>query len=85
MYTCMLVYAYTCIRIYAGVHVCVGVLRSVFSVYLYLFVCSVACYSISDPFGEIRTSCRRPEPDLDSCSLWTRYNGDLKTNPWDDS
>ena len=35
---------------------------------------------ISDPFGEIRTSCRRSRPNPDSCSLWTRYNGDTKTD-----
>jgi len=28
--------------------------------------------------------CRRPGPDPNSCSLWTRYNGDSKTDPWDD-
>ena len=41
-----------------GVHVCVGVLGSVLSVHLYLFVCSVACYSILDPFGETQTRFR---------------------------
>ena len=30
-------------------------------------MCTVACFSDSDPFGEIRTGCRRPRPDLDSC------------------
>ena len=69
---------------YVGVRVCICMYVWVLSMCLYLFVCSVACYSISDPFGEIRTSCRRPEPDPDSCSLWTRYNGDSKTDPWDD-
>ena len=44
----------------------------------------VACYSVSDPFGEIRPSYRRPGPDPDSCSLWAQYIGDLKTAPWDD-
>ena len=53
--------------VYVGVHVCVGVLRSVSSMHLYLFMCSVACHSISDPFGEIRTSCSRLGPDPDSC------------------
>ena len=48
-------YVYTCICTCVGVHACVGVLESVFSVHLYLFVCSVACYSISDLFGETRT------------------------------
>ena len=45
-----------------GVHVCVGMLGSVFSVYLYLFVCSVAFYSISNLFGEIRTVAVDPDP-----------------------
>ena len=51
---------------YVGVHICVGVLGSVFSVHLYLFVCSVACYSISESFGEIRTVAG--DPDL----IWIR-------------
>ena len=68
----MYIYVCTCICTCVGVHVCVGMLGWVLSVHLYLFVCSVACYSILDPFGEIRTSCRRSEPDSDSCSLWTR-------------
>ena len=46
MYVYTGIYICTCM----GVHVCVGVLGSVLSVYLYLFVCSVACYSVSDSF-----------------------------------
>ena len=38
-----------------GVRVCVCMHVWVLSMHLYLFVCSVACYSVSDPFGEIRT------------------------------
>ena len=72
------IYVYICM--YVGVHVCVSVLRSVFSVYLYLFMCTVACFSDSDPFGEIRTRCRRPEPNPFSCSSWTRYAGNPKTD-----
>ena len=59
MYVCVYLYMY----VYVGVHVCVGVLRSVSSMHLYLFMCSVACHSILDLFGEIQTSCRRPGPD----------------------
>ena len=59
----MCMYTYTGINV--GVHVCVGLLGSVFSVCLDFFVCSVAYYSISDPFGEIRTSCKRSGPDSD--------------------
>ena len=35
---CMCILVYTYIYVYVGVHVCVGVLGSMFSVYLYLFV-----------------------------------------------
>ena len=45
----MFVYTYICICV--GVHVCVGELGWVLSVYLYLFVCSVACYNVSDLLG----------------------------------
>ena len=54
VYVCMVVSLYLYVYVYVGVDVCVGVLRSVFNIYLYLFVCSVACYSILGPFGEIR-------------------------------
>ena len=36
------------------------------------------------PVRAIRTGNRRFGPDLDSCSLWTRYTGDSKTNARDD-
>ena len=58
MYISVYMYMYA----YVGVHVCVGVLGSVFSIYLYLFVCSVACYSVSDSFGKIRTFAGDPDP-----------------------
>ena len=60
VYVCMAVSLYPYMYVYVGVHVCVGVLGSVLSVYLYLFVYSVACYSISDLFGEIRTVAGDP-------------------------
>ena len=44
-----------------GIRVCVRMHVWAFSVYLYLFVCSVGCYSISDPFGEIRTVAGDPD------------------------
>jgi len=79
MYICIyiyiLIYMHSCKCM--GIRVCVHMHVWAFSVYLYLFVCSVACYSVSDPF-------RRPGPDPDLCSSWTRYIGELKTDPWDD-
>jgi len=38
-----------------SVRACVSMFGSVFSIYLYLFVCVVACYSILDSLGVIRT------------------------------
>ena len=87
VYMCMYAWLLVCTRIcmcmwvYTYVSVCSGVCLVYIYIYLYVLV---TCYSISDLFGEIRTSCRRPGPDSDSCSLWTRYNGDSKTDPWDD-
>jgi len=69
-----------CVYVYVGVHVCVGVLGWVLSVYLYLFVCSVACYSVSDSFMRSKLDNRRSGfvPVVD------RYTGDLKIIPWND-
>ena len=47
---------------YVGVHVCVGVLGSKFSVYLYLFVCIGRVLHRSESFGEIRTVAGDPDP-----------------------
>ena len=58
---------YVCICTCVGIHICVRMHVWVFSVYLYLFVCSVACFSVSDPFGELRTSYTTPGPESDSC------------------
>jgi len=71
---------YTCICICVGVHVCVRELGWVLSVYLYLFVCSVACYSVSDLLGwfELGNGRFRFVPILDLIL------GDSKTDPWDD-
>ena len=78
---CQFVPVYVCVR--GGTRMC-RCARELLSVYLYLFVCSLACCSVSDSFSEIRTRCRRPKPDPDSCSLWTRYIDDSKTDSWDD-
>ena len=59
------------------VRVCVFYVRVLIP---FLSVCSAACCSVSDLFGEIRTHCRRSGPDSDLCPLWTRYTGDLKTD-----
>ena len=68
----MLVYVYTCIRIYAGVHVCLMcVYCGVYTctrVCLCEFICLVACCSVSVSFGEIRTVAGDPT-DPNSCSL----------------
>jgi len=55
-------YVYTCICMYVGAHVCVGVLGSMFSVYLYLFVCVGCVLQRSESFGEIRTVAGDPDP-----------------------
>ena len=60
MYVCACLFMY----VYAHMFVCTcGCLACIYN-YLYVLV---ACYSISDLFGEIWTSCRRPGPDSDSC------------------
>ena len=62
MYCCVCLYTY--VYVYAYMFVCTcGCLACI---YIYLYVL-VACYSISDLFGEIRTSYRRPGPDSGSC------------------
>jgi len=60
-------YVYTCICMCAWVYTYVSVCTCRCSVYLYLFVC-VGC--VLQYFGSVRwvrTSCRRPGPDLNSC------------------
>ena len=61
---CMYVYTriYVCICMYVGVHVCVGVLEWALRVYLYVLYVLVACCSISDSFGDIRTVAGDPDP-----------------------
>ena len=56
MYVCACLFMY----VYAYMFVCTcGCLACIYN-YLYVLV---ACHSILDLFGEIRTSCRRPGPD----------------------
>ena len=52
-----------CTWVYTYVSVCTC--ECLACIYDYLYVL-VACYSISDLFGEIQTSCRRPRQDSDS-------------------
>jgi len=57
-----------------GVHVCVGVLGSMFSVYLYFFACLGCMYSVSDLLGEIQTVAGNP----DSIRIRTRCGSDTQ-------
>ena len=79
-YACMLVYVYTriyvCICMYVGVHVCVGVLGWVLSVYLYLFVCSLAFCSVWDSFGVIRVRVLSAAGDPDPIQIRARCGPD---------
>ena len=82
-------YVYTCIRIYAGVHVCLCV-YIVKCIRVRGYVCVSSCIWLRFIVFRIRLvrsepSYRRPGADPDSCSLWTQYNGDSKIVPWDDS
>ena len=79
MYVGVCIYLY----MYVGVHVCVGLLGSVF-VYLYLFVCSVAVIVFQIHSVRSEPRFKRFGHDPDSCTLWTRYIGDSKTGLWDD-
>ena len=81
-------HVYTGIRIYAGVHVCACV-YIVECIRVRGYVCVSSCVWLRVAVFRIRLvrsepTYRRLGPDPDSCSLWTRYNGDSKTDPWDD-
>ena len=57
MYCCVCLYTY--VYVYAYMFVCTcGCLACI---YIYLYVL-VACYSVSDSFGEIRTVAGDPDP-----------------------
>ena len=77
MYIC--IYLCVCVCIY----VCIGVCTCAFMCTCG-YMCLVTCYHDVDLFVHSKPGNRRPKPDLDLCSLWTRYVGDLKTDPWDD-
>ena len=81
MYSC--VYArVACVYGYTWVYcVCMCVCVCWFP---FLSVYLVACYSILDSFVRSELGNRRPGPDSELCPLWTRYNGDSKTDSWDD-
>jgi len=84
-----------CMYVFWCTLVCMHVWRACMGTYWVYYVC--VCVFIPLPFcvfdcvlkrcglvREIRISCRRPEPDSDSYSLWIRYTDDSKTDPWDD-
>jgi len=77
--------AWVCVLVFKYMYVCMYVC-------VYMYVCN--CVSIYYVYGYVlqrcglarvvRTGNRRPGLDPDSCSLWTRYNGNSKTDTWDD-
>ena len=75
---CMYVYT----RVY--IYVCVGVCACAFMCTC-AYICLVICYSDADLCVCFKPRNKRPRPDLDLCLLWTRYAGDSKIGPWDDS
>ena len=58
-----------CVQVHVRVSSCIGL---------------VTCCSVSDPLVRSEPGNRRREPDLDWCSLLTRYAGYSKTGSWDD-
>jgi len=77
------VYVYVCVYVIVCVWVYMYVCIMLICVHVYVCVCIsscmyVACYSNTNPLV-------RFGPDPDSCSLWSRYTGDLKTDPCGDS
>jgi len=70
---CMHDYVYTCIRVCTCAFMCTCG-----------YMCLIICYSDADLFVRSEPDNRRPRPDLKLYSLWIRYAGDSKTNPWDD-
>ena len=57
MHICMYVITGECVY-YVHICMCIPVCGCV-NVYVREFICLVACYSDTDPFGEIRARCRR--------------------------
>ena len=68
---------------YILVCICIGVCTCAF-MRTCGYMCLVICYSNADQFVYSEPGNRRPRPDLNLCSLWTRYASNSKTNPWDD-
>jgi len=76
-YVCMCMLVYVRVGVYVYVSVCTcGCLACI---YIYLYVL-VACYSISNLFGEIRTQLQKTRTRFGFVSLWTRHTGDSKTD-----
>jgi len=69
---------------YILVYICIGVCTCAFMCTCG-YMCLVISYSDVDLFMRSEPGNRRPRPDLDLCSLWTRYASDSKTDPWEDS
>ena len=59
---------------------CVGVNR----VFMFICMCWLRATAFQNRSVSSEPSYRRPRPDSDSCSLWTRYTGNSKTDSWDD-
>ena len=83
MYVCTRIYEYICMYIRTYIHGCIRMCMHVQTcICVRGYVCVGLCVWLL--VTVFRTRYRRPGPDLDLCSLWTRYNGDSKTGPWDD-
>ena len=68
------------IYIVMGIIICMCLIMCMY-VCMYVYVCvSVACYSNTNSFGEIRTRYRK----FRFVPVWTRSTGDSKTDAWDD-
>ena len=72
------VYVYVCVCILLYLCTCVYMCTCVFVCHR---VCMATCYSDADLFVRSETGNRKLRPDLDLCSLWTRYTGDSKNWP----
>ena len=81
VYACVYAWLYACM--YILVYICIGVCTCAFMCTCG-YMCLVICYIDADLFVRSEHGNRRLRPDLDLCSLWTRYASDSKTDPWDD-
>ena len=80
MYCCVCLYMYVCGYTCMCPCACVGVNR----VFIFICMCWLRATAFHVCLVSFEPNYRRPRPDPDSCSLWTRYNDDLKTVLWDD-